>query len=294
MKYGIFPTTFAEHYDALNQLAQKYSINQMQQILILLSDHELGFLKTTAQHVFLEMMLLRLATRNGVIDSDSGNSNSSLQAAPGALEEEDLLDDEDCDSDDEYEDDEDDDLEDEEDACSVYWSHFITAIEQLQEPLLLSIFSQSNVEKWHQSSNELHISVPKELSFFHQTLEEYKPTWTQCLKNSFKCNELRVTLAYNKSMAQDPVVTTYIKEQQPIESAVQTKKAISNHSTLRSFTQPSNNNQPRVNQKHTAYRNNHYNKTTAGSIVDVSDAALWPKAHLISQFFPGTVVEYRG
>lgn len=228
------------------------------------------FKKVTGQYAFLEVILLRICQKN------EGNSNSNMPASvaasqPGTTEEDEEFD--------TQEEDDDDDTPAYEEKSNV-WAPFVQSIEQLKDPLLSSIFKQASIVACDHNSGLLHIDFPKGFTFFADVIDSSKAQWEPLLEQVMnKKVILQVTFTRNASTsdaAPKPVEAAPIKKVQPIPTETAPVKNFNTYAhkssgfTKKMVTQPLR--EPRM---------------------DVSDAALWPHAHLLLKHFPGTITQIK-
>ena len=68
---------------------------------------------------------------------------------------------------------------------SEQWDQFLQKIEGLSDPLLASIFKQSEFKQFDKKSSKLIISFAKDVAFFAEWLKETESVWMGFLKNVF-------------------------------------------------------------------------------------------------------------
>ena len=246
-----------EHLDALKALARSCSAPKLHRLLRDMYASEQLFLRTTAQHLLLEMLFIRLAQRN---DSEGGSAPASAQSAVTVAETKDEY------LEDELDEDVDEDDDEIEDDCSfaAKWKQFARAIETSNEPMLASVFKQGVPTAFNSESGQLTVELARDLSFLIDVLEENKDTWHPLLTASygrevslipqFVREPLRRPAA-EKKLQPAPQITTQPTAQKPMYSSYQ-KQRPSAAVVM-----------PREDE------------------VDVSDAIQWPKAHLLLKNF---------
>ena len=80
------------------------------------------------------------------------------------------------------EDNEEDEQEDSEDALMSLWVNFLAEIDLINEPLLASIFKQGTVVSFDIAVRQLNVTFPKDLSFFHDKIQEMRASWLPLLE----------------------------------------------------------------------------------------------------------------
>ncbi|MCX5922524.1 MAG: DNA polymerase III subunit gamma/tau [Candidatus Dependentiae bacterium] len=285
IKHGVEPQHFIEHLDVLKRMVQKCPVSKLHELLDVLYAHENSFLKTTAQHGLLEIILLKMCQKNNV-DDNSGSSTpqnaSAADVGDAAPVGHDLQD--------EGEDVEDED-EEEVEGMSVLkpWQNFLYDVEALQDPLLNSVFKQGICVRFNDTSKILEVAFSKELILFKDWLDGAARLWQPLLQKYFGGTATLKPLFTLENKTTDmprKVATPFIKIEVSRESFV--KKNVSE--------QPVN--------KEQSYKKNYVAPFNSGKKygapseqlnprIDVSDATVWKKATMILQYFPGTVREFK-
>jgi DNA polymerase-3 subunit gamma/tau len=276
MKYGVPREQVREQHEALQQLARVCSLKRINQLLRDMYASESMFLRTTAQHLLLEMLFLRLAHTNSN-DSEGGAAPASAQAAVTFIEQESELEDEEDDEDSEDDEEEEDEDEQEQDGKGfvVNWKHFAQEIETLNEPLLTSVFKQGEPTTFDKVTGVLTVEFARDLNFFNDMLAENKAQWQPLLDAAYRC-----VVSFNPQ---------FVRES--LRARVEKKQPMPVHTT----PQPSS-----QSAQKPMYENYQKRRPTAAAVqtprepmVDVSDAAQWPKSQLLLKYFPGTITEIR-
>lgn len=278
LKYGVTPDQFSEHVQQLRALSQRCTLKQLQQMLGILYDFEMPFLKTTAQHTMLELVLLQCnQVKNNGINEEGGAAPAAQTVIASDDSDEAVVAN---DEEDEQESDESDEDEEEEseDALRALWLNFSHEIDLLHEPIIASVFKQGIVTSFDIAKQQLFVQFPKELSFFMDKIDQLRTQWQPVLNTVFG-KDISVQLLFTKEndAKQDPiraasVVTPIVIEKNKVTQNVPYRSS-------QSFQQPKKF-QPRESVH-----------TLLGPVVDISSLDHWPKANLINSYFPGTITE---
>jgi DNA polymerase-3 subunit gamma/tau len=274
VKCGVPPNTFTEYLSALKKIVTGCSLARLQQVLQILYEYEPLLLKTTAQHSLFEVALLRLCYKKNPTESSGG---APIQAA-NLIEDETVLSDEQ-----ESTEQDDEEQEEEDDARAEFntgraWSLFVAEVEHLQDPLLISIVKQGDLKNWDLLKHELTVEFSKDFVFFKDWLHNTHALWMPLLQEQFGqavvFNPQFTGQSKNKPATQiaKPSVAPVVYEQ-PKPKVVQQAQTKFNPNT-RTFKPKQKASVPEL-------------------VVDVSDAALWKKSHILLKQFPGIVTEVR-
>jgi hypothetical protein len=241
----------------------------------MLCSYERLFVRTANKHILLEMILLRICQKGSRGNEPTSSSPVSQQSAAETV----ILDhgDEPV-----PEDDEDSDVIDElpeesqggscaHGAQNDQWACFVAAIEELHDPLLLSVFRHGVCKHYDPEAGVLSVAFAKQFVFFQEWLSSSVASWKPLLDR-----------AYAKSVIFNPVFTDEIAPV-VIQQRVQ---------------DPERNGVKMVEKAHAqCYQNSHVKVSRVRGIqvqrqVDTKDAQLWPKTAMILQYFPGVVRQY--
>lgn len=309
IKYGVRPDEFVAYHDRLIQLARQAHVTKLHAMLTLFSQNELLFSRTTAQHSFLEMILLQLCSHGFNSDNDAGSSPMTQQsAAPSSANQlDEIIIDEDADDQDDEIDDEDEDgeLEEEtrpEDAYILSWKSFVRDVEKLDDPLLSSIFQQGLFVSFDVAEKKLEVAFTKDLNFFHDNIMGSQKAWMPLLAETFKTDVQFVPVFNLEKKISEPVVvakpTNVSQVRAPLISTTEAKQP--QKVAERSYSQPNATSKNGWQQKSSSsYKgaNNNFQKDAfikpRGIVCNVSDKDVWIKANLLLQHFPGTVYEIK-
>lgn len=282
IKYGVTADSCdAVRRDRLQKMVARCSVATVHALLEHLYNHESIFLKTTAQHAMLEMVLLQMCVKNrGYKDGSGGASpvlrpSNALEALPVHAEQTEELD-EDAD----VENDEEDDSEEEEDDGSQLWASFVADISTLHDPVLQSIMSQARFSSFDAATATVTVLFSKDFIFFKDWLEQSREQWMPLLKKFFpegvQLNPLFTETAASavRASAQAKVfpektVSTVSSEIPPIKKGLPVQSKVE---ATRFTKKPA----------HVGFL------STYGMPLDVADISAWPKTALIMRTFPGT------
>ncbi len=299
--YGVSLSVGAQQSEKLTRLAKECQKDRLTIILDLFCSHERLFLKTTNKHLLLEMLLLKICRRN---DSSNGPMMGSLpqQVAATVIPDEDADDYEDQQENDE--DSDDDEIVNEGKSSSSpqeikapasqpvadnahessklriddqRWLKFLSGVNELNDPLLNSIFKHGCSISFDKSQQRIDVSFGKQFVFFSEWLESTKELWQPLLSEAYGSS-----IAFVPHFTVEQVIAPVINE-----SAVRVQPAAAaphKYST----------NSP--NQvSYAAYKKfnstKQVNKIVRKAIVDVSDVNNWPTANLLLRYFPGIIRE---
>ncbi len=266
LKYGVKPDWSVDYSKQLLPLIKNYSVKQLNSMIEFLYKNEAIFLKTTAKHSLLEMLLLQLCKTSVDDSSSSGSSGSSAAvAAPVELEGDD----------EEFEDEDDEEYEDE---AQGKWKNFLNELDTLNNNLLSSIFKNGKFISFDSGINQLKVSFSKKFSFFKDSIEDHKNEWLPLLHKNFSQNvqflsdfdlqqdtPSRVITA-NKSI----LVTTVAIDSAPKKETPSLKQNVYKPAPARS-------------NSFSYARKNNRSEQSFGKKIDVSDATIWKKSALLTQ-----------
>jgi len=293
-KHGLMPNAFHEYIEQLKGLAQQVSLKKLTRLLERFYNQEPFFLKTTDKHLFLEILMLQACQSN-----DTTNNSSMTPAAPPTAP---IPDGDEQDSEYEYveeeeEIEEDDDQENEDEAKSVKssqggsasakWNDVVSRVEQLEEPLLSSIFKQANFTAFEEETGKITVVFNKELAFFNEWLDNSRKLWHPLLENSFGKNVVFNPLFSgegSKMASADQKTTTLNVEKTNNDVKNETKAPVANNITRDSYVK-------RPMGKPTFARHFKNSGRTPYKVVDVSDVECWKKSNILLRHFSGVVSE---
>ncbi len=277
VKYNVTPDQFLEHLDDIKTIVRTCSIQQLTRFMRNMYDRELLFTKTTAKHDVLEMVLLSLCGPVKKTDSEGGNS-SSTQATPvaQALEQDSQ----------EQDEEQDDDQEEDEEEEQGSWSRFVRSVNELDEPLVTSVFQQGTVKNYDSQAHTLQVELPKELVLFSEWLENTKHLWLPLLQKQFG-NAITLQPLFTGAATTVKPVSPRAATRPESKPATQPREA----KAAPAPAQQKNSQYPRTFGKRYARRE--VNLFPNEAKIDTSDASQWPIAHLVKKHFSGTITEIR-
>jgi len=273
IKHGITTDAFASLVPDLKKLLQKVHWKVLYQHLSQCYEHEMIFNKASDQHAFFEMMLLQLCA--GAFTTYNDDDTSSGCSSPAQMPVVQEVQDE-CDELDEQEDEQEDDA-DEVMEFSAVWKQCVHAIAALGDPLIASIFKQSQFTSFDQQSGMISIAFEQRFSFFQDSLQAAQDAWLPVIKKHFgpnaHCNSLFT--AENAAVAKKVV--------QPAMAELPKKRPTAQ--PQQAYT-PASPPPRRSSPKSAATRSSEVR-------LDVSDKEVWPHINMVLQHFPGTVYEMK-
>jgi DNA polymerase-3 subunit gamma/tau len=286
--YGLSISLSKDATKALSCIAKKYSIAQLTAILQLFYAHERLFAKTTGKHLLFEMLLLRICQRGNSNNEPTMNPVSQQSAAECCIPDEDAdLEDQDSEDDDET----DDETYEEEtrhlvttepiknDTASL-WLSFVQYVEKNDDPLITSIFKNGQCRSFDAATGKLEVAFAKQFVFFQEWLTNSELQWKPLLDKIYGTS-VALQASFTDEIA--PVVMQSTPRpvlqhvQQPVKQAIVATPVVRTANTYQYAKQKSWHTVPELAKR---------------PVVDISDAALWPKATMIVHHFPGIVRQY--
>lgn len=274
LKNGVHDEQFNEYALLLKEVITQCSWMQLNSMLNQLYMQEDVFKRTTAQHAFLEMILLGFCQKYSQNDS-SDNNSSPAPAQVSATQAEEYINEDVCEDEDEEDDDEeddDDDIEDEEGA----WPSFIQEVTHLQDPLLTSLFKQAQLVGYEKTTGTIKIAFAKELSFFSDWLNDMQQLWRPLLEKYFSERVLlECVFTLDKQVSTE--VHNQPKKTEVVANIVEQKKSTPSMQGSPSYA---------VQQKQ-----KYQPKQSLGIKVDLQTISALPKAQMLMRHFPGDLYE---
>jgi len=278
IKNGVEPNFFKEHCATIKKLVKDCSLQKINDILQLFYDNESVFIKTTAKHSLLEMILIQISQKNDFSDK-SGASSAPQKVAP-------IEHDEDEEQETEYEEEEEEYEEEEEVSskkpepkkeCSK-WDQFLTFLSKHDDPLLSSIFKQGKFISFDEANGNLKVEFLKQFSFFKDSIKETYNDWFPLLSKVFsdKVTFVPMFTVEGEIKLSNKTSERRVLSEKPTVTAQPVKK--------QSFTPRS-----KKNNFYSAAKSN--TKKDYGKIIDVSDVQVWKKANTLLGYFPGSIRE---
>jgi DNA polymerase III subunit gamma/tau len=276
LKHGVNPHTIIASVEMAENVAKECSLVDLYRMVEFLYSYEDMFLKTTQQHIFLEMILLSFCQKNKKKPDDGGSSVPSV-AATVSLSEKDQLEAEDDDTDDDEE--EDDDQNGAVDFDEK-WSLFVQKMGTLEDQLVGSLFKQARFLMYDQQSFKIVIELSKDFILFKDWLEDTQKMWQPVLRELFSSNATieaqftginKIDRNSNKKISEDVVHQPVPKHPARVASSPLV------HHKEKTFP---------ASKVVFAHQRNE-------PIIDVSDESVWKIAPLLLRHFPGVITEIR-
>lgn len=256
IKYGVKPEEY-QNYDQLEVLVSSCQIGQLCAILKAIYDNEETFLKTTAQHVFLEMFFVLLCQQgDGGVDTGSSSASVSSRVIEQDTEE----------------------MHEEDIALDVIsmskaeqeilalqnilvhkWRSFIESERVKQDALIYSVLSQGVCVK--EERDIVVVQFAKDLALFESIVNDARAVWYPYFVRIF-------APATSLNMC-------FIAEMEPtrvnLENKIRLQKPVS----------------------HTHNDSMFVSDTMNENTIDISDVSAWETTHMVLRHFPGSVHEVR-
>jgi DNA polymerase-3 subunit gamma/tau len=178
IKYGVKPHELVASVTMLQEHAQQCHVTDVHRMIEALYVHEELLVKTTMQHIVLEMILLGLCYKN---KKKTDNGDGSAPCALATVSDDGVL------SDGEIEDEEEEDDSDNE-AIPSYeqqWENFIVKTATLNDPLLCSVFKQARFIAYAVDVHVVSIELSKDFILFQDWLQNSKTLWQPLLQELF-------------------------------------------------------------------------------------------------------------
>jgi DNA polymerase-3 subunit gamma/tau len=281
IKYDVQPHELVASVKLLESSARWCTLNDVHQMIEALYTHEEVFLKTTMQHVFLEMILLSLCYKS---KKKNDNGDGSAPCALGIVAHD--GDNADASSDDGDVDDSHD--EDEVIGYDQQWQRFITRVESLNDPLVCSVFKQARFITYALDTHRVVVELSKDFILFKDWLESSQLLWQPLLREFFSSQTVldtqftgvqRGEVGSKKQKSDEAVFVTkpsptiqQYKEKQLASKPQEQFRGSNRYNSQKTTVVPANKNELRV---------------------DVSDANRWKTASMLMRHFPGVITEMR-
>jgi hypothetical protein len=214
-------------------------------------------------------------------------------------EDEVVLDDEQLeeDDDDDQEDDEEEDVIIENDDYASRWVAFVSQVETLKDPLLLSLFRQGRVVQVDAATAALTVEFPKDFFFFNDWMLETQPQWMSHLQSFFGAPATLIPLFTATATVPHKKAAPSSDMHKAASVTPAPKPAPSSSYPGSQTRQDTVGKQQLVRQK---FETPFYQKRAArmpqaplGAVVDISNTEQFAKAHMLLRYFPGTITEVR-
>jgi hypothetical protein len=155
----------------------------------------------------------------------------------------------------------------------VGWDKVVQNLNQLNDPLVASIFKQGKLLSYDKETGNLQVSFPGELNFFSEQLDSSKKIWQPFLATIFDDN-IKFSPVFDKQQEKKSPANTI------------------NNSGVSGATSSSNNNLNGTENKPAISTNSGATqKKQPSSLIDVIDKQKWQKTHNILSVFPGKITQ---
>lgn len=273
IKHGVRPHELILSIKELEENAKLCTLSDLHHIMEALYNHEELFIKTTMQHIFLEMVLLDLCNKKR-----SNNDNNSVPCAAGILthNNEEVTDIE---------------MQDESDTTiqevltvEQKWQLFIASSGSFNDPLLASLFKQARLIENIHDMNHITIELSKDFTLFKEWLEKAEAIWKPVLHNIFS-SQIIVEITFTGTQKSE---IKKIKQEETV--GVLSREIVSK----RVMPAPAQSQEQfRSNKNRYPFKNNAIALNKNELLIDVSDETIWKKSALLMRHFPGTITEIR-
>ena len=225
------------------------SLNQLVALLDIFYNYEFVFRKTRNQHVLLQhVFLLCCQQRNGELGVPSSGL-TSLRVSEKISKKKVV-----------------------QAPVNDLWQVCIKTIEQLDDPLYVSVFKQASCVKIEKESGVIVLQFNEQHRFFEDIVIKGEKIWKSCFEKVLG-RSVQVDLMFDGIVPLEKVSNAKLINILPKVNESAIKKAARN-------SQPT-------------WRKTSYVKSSEvkEDVVDVSDSTKWPQAALIMNVFPGTVTK---
>jgi DNA polymerase-3 subunit gamma/tau len=280
-KYGVSSDRLISCSGMVEDAARHYSLADLQRMVEILYSYEELFMKTTMQHILLEMVLLQICQKDKKkTDGGAGSAPCSPLVGHVALR---------SSNDDKVNDDDEDDQESDDfskaalpalgqvseggaKSDSEQWTLFINQIVPMNHPIISSLFQQSRLISYDQQQKKICVEFAKDLVLFKDWIDTMRDVWYPLCKKAFATDVLL-----------EAQFTGTNKADQQIKHKEESHRVIHQDVPQRSAVQA----RPATVQ--------HKDKTAFGgaSRIDVSNENEWQMASMLLRHFPGVITEIR-
>ncbi len=288
LKHGLQPTDHQESTSQLNSIIQRSSLKKLTRLLEHFYNQEPFFLKTTDKHLFLEILLLQACQDNDT--TNNPNTAPAAQPAPPTSshqsegeEYEYIIEEEEIDEDNEDEGEDGEEMQKKSPLNSKeQWTQFINSIDQLDDPLLSSIFKQSIFSEYDEKTTTVTVKFNKEFIFFNEWLDNSYNLWHPLLQKAFVA-----------SIVFNPLFTGEKQKTGGDRTLTSRNEKTSNNNKDISSLENRPNPVKMTNQPRRAHHLQGTTMKKKGSphMIDVSNVEYWKKTNMLLRHFPGVVSE---
>lgn len=263
-KYGVSSDRLISCSGMVEGAAQHYSLIDLQRMVEILYSYEELFMKTTMQHILLEMVLLQICQKDRK-KNDDGAGSAPCSPLVGHIASRSSSDSSDVNNGDEEE-----DISDESADSGVQWTFFVDQIVMINQPIISSLFQQSRLISYDQKEKKLCVEFPKDLVLFKDWIDTMRDVWYPLCKKAFATDVLLEAqfTGINKSDQHNKQKEEHLRARQEAQQ------------------------RPVVQARPTLVQ--HKEKTAQGaSRIDVSNENEWQVASMLLRHFPGVITEIR-
>lgn len=291
IKYDVQPHELVASVKLLESSARWCTLADLHRIIEALYTHEELFLKTTMQHIFLEMILLSLCSKDKK-KTDNGDGSAPCTLSIVAHDGESV----DADSDDEDADDSDN--EDEVVGYDQQWLRFVEKVASLNDPLVCSVFKQARFIEYLPEAHRVSVELSKDFILFKEWLEGSQILWQPLLRGFFSSQvvlDIQFTGTQKGSSfakaSEDKEVGSKKQKSDEVVVAAKPSPVIQQYKE-KQFASKSQE-QFRGGSRYGAQKTSVVPMNKNEQRVDVSDETTWKTASMLLRHFPGVITEIR-
>lgn len=251
-KCGASNYSLIQNKERFEKVLRAVSQQQLGFYLQQLYEHEMVLLKTTVQHGLLEILFMSMCGKEEAptitvapqaqpitaVSAQKKTVQSVVQTSDAPVSQ--LTED-----------------------GSEKWAQFLQKIEGISDPLLNSIFKQSEFKQFDRKNSKLIVSFAKDVSFFGEWLKETEPIWMGFLKSVFGA-----TIEF---------ISEFKVKKKTDTALIKVKAGVSKDPSVEATGSPNRIVSPTMQRRAT--------------IVNVSDKEKWKTANELLEAFGGTIVE---
>jgi len=288
VKYGVQPDKIISSVAMVEKVALLYSCSDIHKMVEVLYSHEELFLKTTMQHVLLEMILLSLCQKDkkktdegsGAVPHPPFVGNLIVRSVDSSSEEKD---DEDC---------QDKGPQPLVIAEKLEWTNFVEGMALLDDPLISSLFKQARFINYDQRDKKITIEFAKDLILFKDWLDSSRAVWQPVVNKAFGCDILLEPqfTGINKVDKQSKQIGGHAHQQEQQRPCAVIKPQTVQYNKEKTPQSPG---------QEQFFGGQNYKKKVMISPqknevrLDVSDEGQWQVASMLLRHFPGVITEIR-
>lgn len=284
--HGLSTAAYSASQDEINRLAHAFSFSELSTFLELLYRAEAHFLKTTAQYPLIESLLCKMTQqRVNVSNNSNSSSSSSRRSVPSSSKSSRSVEGSSDSSAQGSTSTLDDQLKENTKvvshaqstasvSCSNEWSSFLSYVEKISNPLLLTIFQQGVYLGF--VDDKVALQFDSKLGFYEEWLQHNERSWLPVLHKVFG-DRAQLSMEFVGQSLRDKKPPKKEGGQQEVK--FHTGGQNSGSSVLQSTN-------------HTRSTTSHKKKYITNKkqeIIDISDTDRWKMANMLVKVFPGTV-----